>query len=159
LREKNNLVIVRALTYYKMDSFSLFILEVTDKDNVLNREQFYLDEFKPAYNILTKAYNSLGFTHAEESIEKIRKKAIGRTYSLEVRKGMSENRKGPNNSFYGRKHTPKNIAIMKERAINRTFDPNPGFKVEIEDLNTKTKTVYKSEAARSLDSHMSSLLR
>ena len=55
----------------------------------------------------------------------------------------------------------ENIAIMKEYAKNRTFDPNPGFKVEIEDLNTKTKTIYKSmrEAARSLDSHISSLLR
>jgi hypothetical protein len=74
---------------------------------------------------------------------------------------MSENRKGPNNSFYGRKHSPKNIARLKKCAINRTFDLKPGFKVEVEDLNTKTKTVYKSmrEAARSLDSHMSSLLR
>ena len=94
-------------------------------------------------------------------MKKIRQKALGRTQSLEVKKRMGENRKGPNNSFYGRKHTPENIARMKKRAINRTFDPNPGFKVEIEDLNTYTKTVYKSkrEAARSLDSHMNSLLR
>jgi hypothetical protein len=50
---------------------------------------------------------------------------------------------------------------MKERAKNRTFDPNLGFKVEIEDLYTNTKIIYKSmrEAARSLDSHMSSLIR
>ena len=60
-----------------MDNFSLFILEVTDKDNLLIREQFYLDEFKPVYNILTKVHNSLGFTHTEESIEKISKKAGG----------------------------------------------------------------------------------
>ena len=64
LREKNNLIIVRALSHYKMNSFSLFILEITDKENVLNREQYYLDEFKPVYNILTKVYNSLVFTHA-----------------------------------------------------------------------------------------------
>ena len=30
------IIIVRALTYYKIDSFSLFILEVTNKDNVLS---------------------------------------------------------------------------------------------------------------------------
>lgn len=45
-------------------------------------------------------------------------------------------------------------------ALSRTFDPNPGFpgfKVEIKDLNTNIKTIYKSirEAARSLNSHMS----
>ena len=40
-----------------MDSFYLLILEVTDKDNVLNREQYYLDEFKHVYNILTKVYS------------------------------------------------------------------------------------------------------
>ena len=161
LREKNNLIIVRALTHYKMDSFSLLILEVTDKDNVLNREQYYLDEFKPVYNILTKVYNSLGFTHTEESIEKIRQKAVGRTQSLEVRKRMSENRKGYNNSFYGKTHTLENIAKMRERALSRTFDPKPGFKVEVEDLKTNTKTIYKSmqDCAKSLNSHLSSLLR
>ena len=46
---------------------------------------------------------------------------------------------------------------MKERAKNKTYDPNPGFKVEIEDLYTNTKIIYKSmqEAARSLDSYPS----
>jgi len=161
LREKDKLIIVRALNHYKMDSFSLFILEITEEDNVLNREQYYLDEFQPVYNILTKAGNSLGFTHTEEVIEKLKKKALGSFHSLEVRKRMSENRKGSNNSFYGRKHTLENIVAMKERAKNRTLDPNPGFKVIVEDLYTNTKTIYKSmrEAARSLDSHMSSIIR
>ena len=55
--------------------------------------------YGPVYNILYKAENSLGFTHTEEPFEKMKKKALGRTHSLEVRKRMSENRKGSNNSF------------------------------------------------------------
>ena len=55
--------------------------------------------YEPVYNILYKAENSLGFTHTEEPFEKMKKKALGRTHSLEVRKRMSENRKGSNNSF------------------------------------------------------------
>ena len=50
---------------------------------------------------------------------------------------------------------------MRERALSRTFDPKPGFKVEVEDLKTNTKTIYKSmqDCAKSLNSHLSSLLR
>jgi len=81
-----------------MDNFSLFILEVTDKDNLLSREQFYLDEFKPVYNILTKVHNSLGFTHTEESIEKISKKAGGWSHTLETRAKMRARALSNNNS-------------------------------------------------------------
>ena len=61
----------------------------------------------------------------------------------------------------GKKHTPENIALMKERAKNRTFNPKPCFKIEVENLNTKTKIVFNSirEAARYLNSHISSILR
>ena len=91
-----------------MDNFTLFILEFTDENSLLEREQFYLDKFQPMYNILTKANNSVGFTYSKEFIEKkkIRDIALGRTQSLKVRKAMSENRKGLINNFYGKKtHT------------------------------------------------------
>ena len=41
----------------------LDILQFCDKDEVIVRELYYLDLFKPEYNVLKKAGNSLGFTH------------------------------------------------------------------------------------------------
>lgn len=48
------------------------ILEYCDKDEVLSREQYYLDLLKPEYNVLKKAGSSLGFTHSEETKAKMR---------------------------------------------------------------------------------------
>jgi len=64
--------IVRALLKYGYSNFKLEILEYCDLDNLINREQHYLDQLQPEYNILKKACSSLGFKHSEESLSKIR---------------------------------------------------------------------------------------
>lgn len=45
---------------------------------------------KPEYNILTKAYSSLGYKHNEDSLAKIKKAALGRIVSDETRKRMRQ---------------------------------------------------------------------
>jgi hypothetical protein len=39
---------------------------------LLKREQYYLDNLKPQYNIVETAGSTLGYKHTEESIEKMR---------------------------------------------------------------------------------------
>lgn len=155
------LTIIKALLKYGMKNFSLIILEITDKENVLIREQFYLDEFKPEYNILKFARNSQGFKHTKESIEKIKKSKIGGKHSDEVRKRMSITRRGESNNFFGKKHTEETILKLKEIALGRTTSNRKGFVVEVIDtLNNSTKN-YSSirEAARDLNTHISTLWR
>jgi hypothetical protein len=55
---------------------------------------------------------------------------------------MSKNRKGDKANFYGKKHSPENLANLREKAQNRTKDPRPGFQVEVTDLKSMTKKVY-----------------
>jgi len=50
----------------------LEILENTDKNNVLEKEQYYMDLFKPQYNIVETAGSTLGYKHTQESLEKMR---------------------------------------------------------------------------------------
>jgi len=45
--------------------FNLDILEYCDKENIIIREQCYLDLLKPKYNILKIAGSSLGFKYSE----------------------------------------------------------------------------------------------
>jgi group I intron endonuclease len=68
-----------------MGNFKLIILEITEKEETLVREQYYLDKYEPEYNILTLADSSTGFKHTPDTIEKIREKALGRKHSIEVR--------------------------------------------------------------------------
>lgn len=69
---KSNRPIDRALLKHGFSNFSLEILEYCTVDNVLKREQYYLDKLKPEYNIVEKAGSTLGYTHTEESLTKRR---------------------------------------------------------------------------------------
>jgi group I intron endonuclease len=53
-----NSVICSSLLKYGYSEFSLEILEYCDPINIISREQYYLDNLKPEYNILTIARSS-----------------------------------------------------------------------------------------------------
>jgi hypothetical protein len=61
----------RALLKYGFSNFSLEILEFCEIEELLKREQYYLDNLKPQYNIVETAGSTLGYKHTEESIEKM----------------------------------------------------------------------------------------
>lgn len=67
---------------------------MTDKDNVLNQKQFYLNEFTPKYNILKQAWNSKSYVHTVESIAKIKVKSLGKKHTIEVKTKMNQTRMG-----------------------------------------------------------------
>ena len=53
------------------DSFTFEVLECCEKERLIEREQFYIDNEKPAYNISPTAGNSLGVKHTDETKRKI----------------------------------------------------------------------------------------
>lgn len=69
---KSNRPIDRALLKYGFSNFTLDILEYTDINNVLDKEQYYMDLYKPTYNIVEKAGSTLGYKHTQESLDKMR---------------------------------------------------------------------------------------
>lgn len=110
-------LISRALVEYGYPKFSVTILEYCDKSNLLVREQYYLDNLKPKYNILKIAGSSLKSKHTEEtkakisnsvkgvytkgksSIELIRQKALNRKHTEDIKLKMSAIRGNPVNIF------------------------------------------------------------
>lgn len=73
---RNTRPIQAALLKYGFENFNLEILEYCDPDNLIQREQHYLDLLSPEYNILTKAYSLQGYKHTAENIEKFKLKKI-----------------------------------------------------------------------------------
>lgn len=139
---------------YGFDNFNLEILEFCTVENVLEREQYYIDLLKPEYNILKEAGNSLGYEHSEETLELMRNREIseetrkllslsatGRVFSDEDKLKLSEKRKGIKLSDVTR--TKISEAAIKLRGVG----------VEVEDKILNTKLAYKSltEAAKSID--------
>ena len=89
------MLINKAILKYGYINFKLEILEYCDPNDVIKREQYYLDSLKPEYNILQVAGSSLGHKHKDE-----------------VRLAMSVSRTGSGNHFYGKSHTVETRSLM-----------------------------------------------
>lgn len=154
-RDKANLIIVKAILKYGLGSFALIILEFstnrqTKTNELLSREQYYLDKLNPEYNTLSKAGSSQGYKHTPESINKIIKAALGRKHSEEVRKAMSSSRMGENNNMFGKSISEATRAKISDSAKNRIKPSRPSLVVEVLDLESNSTTEYISvrEAAK-----------
>jgi group I intron endonuclease len=86
----SNMAIYKAILKYGYSNFKLEILEYCNKDEVLVKEQCYIDLFKPEYNILTKAGSSFGYKHSQKTLKKFKI----RTVSVETRFNLSKSAKG-----------------------------------------------------------------
>lgn len=75
---------------YKENNFTFETLENCNIDDLITREQYYIDQFKPHYNICKIAGSTLGFKPTIEQINKATLKRIGSKRSYETRKKMSE---------------------------------------------------------------------
>lgn len=90
---------------------------VSEPQQLVAREQFYIDTLKPRYNIAPTAGSQLGFRHSAQSRALISRIQIGRKMSLETRRNMSA-------AKLGVKLTPehrRNIAASKMGEKNPFF--------------------------------------
>jgi group I intron endonuclease len=83
-------LICKALLKYGYAGFRLEILEYCSKVEVLAREQFYLDKFKPEYNILKIAGSNLGYKHSVASLKLMSIASKSRNLSVEFLKSKRE---------------------------------------------------------------------
>ena len=144
------MLIHKALLKYGYSGFKLEILEYCDKDDLLNREQYYLDLLKPEYNIYQKAGSPLGYKHREETMAKLREIA-------KLRNEVAEER-----SRVGKMHTYR-TEETKKRARERILEINQAKAriVEVTNVMTNEKIIYPTlkEAASGLNVHLNTAKR
>ena len=142
---KRNMIILKTLIKYGYSNFKLEILEFCNKDEVLAREQYYLDLLKPEYNILTVAGSCLGYKHSEETKVKMKTRNT-RNWTEEQKAKWLEDLKRLHASEAHKEH-------MKKLAEMRSI------KVEIIDTLNNETSVYPSiqEAAKAIGVGLSSI--
>jgi group I intron endonuclease len=136
---------------YGDDNFTFSIIEECEKDQLIVREQFYLDKLlkssdpdsfffnKMGYNILTRAGNTLGYKFSESTKNKMSKiksdngKLLDKDFSdfnnLTPQKIKTEIVKSVDtkNPFFGKKHSEKAKLIMSEKKMgNKNFNYGKG---------------------------------
>lgn len=163
-------IIYQAIIKYGYKAFNLYILEYCKKEELIKREQHYMDTLNPQYNILKVADSCLGREHTqetkikmslaklgikltEETKTKMSLASLGLKHTEEAKAKMSKVKLGNQSRPKGYKHTEETIAKLKLAQQNRTKLPKPGISVKILDLKTNKSITYSSyrEAARDLN--------
>lgn len=150
---KNNTMISRAIFKYGWENFTFEILEYCEKDKLIEREKYYFDLLKPfkennGYNILRNPIKNgwINASHSEESKKKMSESKKGiipwnkgkkgvQICSDETRQLYSDQRRGENNSFYGKTHSEETKKKISRR--NKGSDHSYEYKSVVQiDKNT-----------------------
>lgn len=109
--------IYSAILKYGRENFLFEIIEYCKPEDVIQREQYYLDRFDFDYNILEKANSLLGYKHTEETLAKMkgRKNALGYKHSPEILDKLREYQ-------LNKKHSIENIQKMRDRWSERKLN-------------------------------------
>ena len=117
---------------YGIDDLRFIILAECDKEELIGREQIYLDKYNPFFNICITAGSSLGLTwkQSEQGRENIRKGHIGLKQSEETKRKKSEKLKG---------RMPAENIMIKAHEAARKWRPTEEQKVKISEAGKGNK--------------------
>jgi len=114
LKHKNN-KLQRSYNKHGEDNFMFYVLEFVNNENeLIIREQYYIDSVKPEYNINLIANSSLGVKRSEETKEKIRQANIGLKHPEWRNKIKSEVQGGENHWTKKKKFSEETKKKMSE---------------------------------------------
>jgi len=133
----SKMLIYKILLKYGYSAFRLEILEYSSIEELLNREQFYIDKYDPELNILKIAGSSLGFKHSEATKELMSELAKGRSFSEETLQKMRDRtvsedvKERISAALLGRKFTPETLKAMSEAALGRKASEETKLKLAL----------------------------
>lgn len=125
-----NNILQNFVNKYGIDKIYFEILEkVENIDNLLEREQYYLDKLTPEFNILKIAGSNIGTTMSEEQKLKISKSKKGILHTEETKKRISKAMKGKKKTKehaikVGLKHKGKTISQSQRDKISKANKGN-----------------------------------
>jgi len=134
--EHHNRYLQRAFDKYGEEAFVFFILENIEPENLIVREQRYLDTFNPEYNISPTAGSSLGVRYTEETCAKMSIAHMGE-------RSPNYGKFGEQHPMYGRRHSAETRAKMRA-AHTGERNPNYGKHPSVETL-AKLRTAKSGE--------------
>jgi group I intron endonuclease len=157
---------------YGMDDLVFSIVIGCNEEDLIIQEQFFIDSLNPFFNICKTAGCLRGIPRTKEAIEKHRAKMIGRVpwnkgkkmgaLSAQLKKRLSELRKGEKHPMFGKHHTLRSRKKMRKSHLGKKLPQetinkmkgripwNKGKKSVVIPWNKGKKGVYSEEALRKM---------
>lgn len=111
--------------------FKLYILEYCESDQLLTREQYYIDLLNPEYNLLRVAGSSLGIKHSLVTIAKLKSYKLTSEQLAKLREHLN-------------KHNASDEQRAKARERMLKINEDKGIGIEVFDTVTGLTAVYSS---------------
>lgn len=112
--EHHSIKLQRHYNKYGEADLEFIVIVGCNKEDLLKHEQYFLDSFKPYFNICLTAGNTLGRKCTDETKLKISKSAKLRKYSEEDKKRLSDALKG--NTYWLGKHPSEETKLKISKA-------------------------------------------
>jgi group I intron endonuclease len=93
LNKHPNIKLQNHYNKYDKTDLQFTILLGCKKEDLIKNEQFFIDAYKPLFNICPNAGNHLGRKCSKETIDKIRKNSIGKKNRLGMKNSIESNKK------------------------------------------------------------------
>ena len=123
-----NNILQNFVNKYGIDKLYFEILERVDIDNLIEKEQYWIDTLKPQFNILSTAGSSKGIILSESHKEKISHGRKGILHTEDTKQKISESMKGisktkEHSTKVGLKHKGK---VVSEEQKDKISNANKG---------------------------------
>lgn len=151
-----NVKLQRSYNKYGKDNFSFYVIEFVENENeLIIREQHYIDSIKPEYNINLIANSSLGVKRSEETKEKVRQANLGLKHPDWRNKIKSEAQGGENHWTKKKKfsdESKKNMSEAQKKLYQSGYvSPLKGKKKNKEAIEKHKKAISKPVLQLNLD--------
>jgi group I intron endonuclease len=151
--------IYNALLKYGYSNFRLEILEYCNIKDTISREQYYIDNLKPDYNLAKTAGSTLGFKFTEETLELLKKRSIyASSHSGEIKKKLSEAATGrvlteDEKEKIANWHRGKIVSDETKSKISKARILKSGVGITVKDITNNEEICFESltSAAKFLD--------
>jgi group I intron endonuclease len=140
LNKHHNIFLQNHANKYGIEDLEFSVLEeVASKQNLLIREQFYIDTFNPSFNICKTAGSALGIKRSLETIEKHKNRPAwnkGQKTPEHVKQKMSDSKKGLGK---GKKLLEETKAKIREARLNQ---PCPSYGKRSDEAKEKMRKAH-----------------
>lgn len=142
----DGMLIYKAILEYGHINFIFDIIEYCSPEELLDREQYYLDNYDFEYNTKPSVKSWNGFKHNQETIQKLKDLNTGKLHTEDVKDEMRiwwAKNKVDSSAFAAKKAT-KSFKVKNEITSDHKWLNWPGKVVVVTNLDTNTSTEFRS---------------
>ena len=138
----HSIILQRAFDKYTQKSFTISLIETCNKEDLIQREQYYIDLLKPKYNICPIAGSTLNRVLTEEHKQNLSKSLTGKIRTQEQKENQRQIKLGKTHTIQTKEKVSKIVNNIKGNRVRDKIKKENILKfVDIANIESSVKTI------------------